>query len=78
MVWDLVVFEVVAVTAGRYPGRPGGRRRCRWCGAWWCSLMWALPVVEVWVVVPTCSWSFLVSMVLAFRVFDDVGVTTGR
>ena len=35
-------------------------------------------LAEDWVVVLACSWPFLVSMGLAFRVFDDVGVVAGR
>ena len=35
-------------------------------------------LAEVWVVVLACSWSFLVSVGLAFRVFDVVGVVAGR
>ena len=35
-------------------------------------------LAEVWVVELACSWSFLVSMALAFRVFDDVGIVAGR
>ena len=35
-------------------------------------------LAEDWVVVLACSWSFLVSVGLAFRVFDVVGVVAGR
>lgn len=35
-------------------------------------------LAEDWVVELACSWSFLVSMGLAFRVFDVVGVVAGR
>ena len=38
----------------------------------------AYSLAEVWVVELACSWSFLVSVGLAFRVFDDVGVVAGR
>lgn len=35
-------------------------------------------LAEDWVVELACSWPFLVSMGLAFRVFDDVGASAGR
>ena len=35
-------------------------------------------LTEVWVVELACSWSFLVSVEWAFRVFDDEGTSAGR
>ena len=37
-----------------------------------CSTLWAWLLAEDWVVVLVCSWPFLVSVGLAFRVFDVV------
>ena len=75
------MFDVVVVAAGRGVGCSEGR-----CWPLPLSVELAFPVfevvvhslAEVWVVVLACSWSFLVSVGLAFRVFDVVGVVAGR
>src|SRR5699024_7445115 len=67
-----------------------GRGCWPWCGLsrwpWPLSMELAFPVFDVvvhslaedWVVELACSWSFLVSMGLAFRLLDAVGASAGR
>src|SRR5699024_5576593 len=82
----VVVVDVVGHTGVRCRGR-GCWPRCglsRW--PWPVSMELAFPVFDVvvhslaedWVVELACSWSFLVSVGLAFRVFDGVGAVAGR
>ena len=81
MAWVIRVFEVVVVAADRGVGRSKGR-----CWLLPLSVELAFPVFDVvayslaedWVVVLACSWPFVVSVGLAFRVFDDVGMVAGR